>query len=110
VLYSFSGGSDGSSPFAGLFRDTDGNLYGATPVGGNLSCAFGEGQGCGVVFRLSKTGEKTVLHAFTGEKDGRRPNGVIRDSKGNLYGTALWAGDTACDDGVGCGVVFKLTP
>ena len=30
VLYSFTGGSDGSQPFAGLIFDNAGNLYGTT--------------------------------------------------------------------------------
>jgi uncharacterized repeat protein (TIGR03803 family) len=33
VLYSFTGGSDGASPYAGLIRDSSNNLYG-TAVGG----------------------------------------------------------------------------
>ena len=34
VLYSFTGGSDGAAPSFGLIRDTAGNLYGTTGVGG----------------------------------------------------------------------------
>jgi uncharacterized repeat protein (TIGR03803 family) len=34
VLYNFTGGADGSQPFAGVIRDSAGNLYGATPRGG----------------------------------------------------------------------------
>ena len=45
----------------------------------------------------------TVLYNFTGGADGGFPNaGVIRDSAGNLYGTAN-SGGTA-----GYGVVYKL--
>jgi len=51
VLYTFSGGADGSGPFAGLIRDAVGNLYGTTVQGGNFSgsCSL---YGCGVVFKL----------------------------------------------------------
>jgi uncharacterized repeat protein (TIGR03803 family) len=51
VLYSFTGGADGGSPYAGLIQDSGGNLYGTTPVGGtvNSTCP----QGCGVVFKLT---------------------------------------------------------
>ncbi|HEV2379549.1 MAG TPA: choice-of-anchor tandem repeat GloVer-containing protein [Terriglobia bacterium] len=34
VLYSFSGGSDGGLPYAGLIRDGAGSLYGTTQPGG----------------------------------------------------------------------------
>jgi len=40
--------------------------------------------------------------SFTGGADGGQPNGVIRDSAGNLYGTT-YAGGTA-----GFGTVFEL--
>jgi uncharacterized repeat protein (TIGR03803 family) len=39
VLHSFSNGSDGSNPQAGLVPDASGNLYGTTNVGG----AYGYG-------------------------------------------------------------------
>jgi uncharacterized repeat protein (TIGR03803 family) len=46
-----------------------------------------------------------VLHTFTGADDGSRPvGGVIRDSKGNLYGTTEDGG------GHGRGVVFEIKP
>src|ERR1700722_19704812 len=34
VLYSFTGGSDGSGPRSGLIADSAGNLYGTTVYGG----------------------------------------------------------------------------
>ena len=46
VLYSFSGGADGSTPAAALVRDAAGNLYGTTVLGGDPTC------GCGTVFRI----------------------------------------------------------
>jgi uncharacterized repeat protein (TIGR03803 family) len=45
VLYGFSGGTDGNSPFAGLIRDKEGNLYGTTFLGGSY--------GYGTVFKLT---------------------------------------------------------
>ena len=58
---------------------------------------------CGTVFKLSKTGI-SVLHTFIGS-DGADPEGLIRDTAGNLYGTTVSGGD-----GGGDGVVFKIAP
>jgi len=51
VLHSFTG-TDGNNPGGGLIQDAAGNLYGVGALGGDLSCADGQGQGCGVVFKL----------------------------------------------------------
>jgi uncharacterized repeat protein (TIGR03803 family) len=108
VLYTFTGGADGAAPGARLFMDDAGILYGTTPLG---PVSGGCGPGCGVVFRLDPTtGEENVLYAFTGGADGGEPvAGLIRDSAGNFYGTASTAGISG-NCGIGCGVVFKLTP
>ncbi|MGA9470993.1 MAG: choice-of-anchor tandem repeat GloVer-containing protein [Terriglobales bacterium] len=55
VLYSFSGGADGGNPVDGLTMDAQGNLYGTTIRGGNISeCpASGFQGGCGVVFKVT---------------------------------------------------------
>lgn len=45
VLHSFTGGSDGLGPMAGLVRDAAGNLYGTTIYGG--------AHGFGVVFKIT---------------------------------------------------------
>jgi uncharacterized repeat protein (TIGR03803 family) len=109
VLHRFAGGVDGATPFAGVIRDAKGNLYGTTYSGGDRGC--GQGHGCGVVFKLSSTGEETILYRFRGGKDGANPIAtVIRDAQGNLYGTTTYGGDLSCGAGQGCGVVFKLTP
>src|SRR5256885_15917604 len=85
VLYSFTGGADGGHPQANLARDAAGNLYGTTLSGG--------ASGLGTVFKLSGTGQETVLHSFTGGSDGGNPEAaVILDSAGNLYGTTLNGG------------------
>jgi len=101
VLYSFAGGTDGSAPHGRLVRDATGNLFGTTSTGAGSGC-YG-GQGCGSVFKLDRTGKKTVLHKFSGGKDGSLPYaGLIRDAAGNLYGTTSEGG--AFDKGT----VFKL--
>jgi hypothetical protein len=51
ILYNFAGGTDAMRPLGGLVRDTTGNLYGTSQLGGDTSC--GQGFGCGVVFRWS---------------------------------------------------------
>jgi uncharacterized repeat protein (TIGR03803 family) len=80
-LHSFTGAADGTNPNGALIRDSDGNIYGTAQLGGL--------QGLGTVFKLSPTGELTVLHTFTGDLDGATPfSGLIRDAAGNLFGTA----------------------
>jgi uncharacterized repeat protein (TIGR03803 family) len=108
VLHNFSGGSsDGAYPEAGMIMDAQGNLYGDTTGGGDLSCIFVDGNGCGVVYELNTKGVVTVLHVFTGP-DGAFPCGVLmRDANGAFYGTASGGGTGG---GVGNGTVWKLTP
>jgi hypothetical protein len=50
VLYNFEG-VHGAQPFAGLFLDPAGNLYGTTAFGGKLSKACTDGSG--VVFMIA---------------------------------------------------------
>jgi uncharacterized repeat protein (TIGR03803 family) len=99
VLHSFAGPpSDGSYPYYGsLTLDAAGNVYGTTFEGGEF--------GYGTVFKVTATGEESVLHNFTGGSDGGYPyGGIARDSAGNIYGTGSIGG---AYDG---GVFFKLTP
>jgi len=104
VLYSFTGGADGSTPIAGLVFDKAGNLYGTTSKGGP--------SGNGVVFELvapSTTGGKwseIVLHAFQStSSDGGSPRGELaRDGAGNLYGVTTAGGASQQ------GTVFQLSP
>jgi uncharacterized repeat protein (TIGR03803 family) len=103
VLYSFTGGADGSQPYAGLVRDKAGNLYGTTAYRGNTGCHHR--YGCGVVFELDTTGAYTVLHTFAGGADGGNSfANLILDRAGNLYGTAAVGGTRHG------GTVFKLAP
>ena len=108
ILYSFAGGNDGSFPHAGLIRDAAGNLYGTTYDGGGPNCyPFG----CGTVFRIAPDGTETVLHSFAGGSDGAEPwDRLVRNGDGNLYGTTIIGGGGACDNGGGCGTVFRIAP
>jgi uncharacterized repeat protein (TIGR03803 family) len=96
VLYSFHGGNDGATPYAGVMRDRAGNLYGATEAGG----AFGNG----VIFKLDTAGNETVLHSFRGSRsDGSQPYAALTaDAAGNFYGTTYIGGRR------NLGTVFQL--
>ncbi len=99
-VYSFDG-ADGLNPYAGLLRDKNGNFYGTTLNGGDESCD--PPNGCGTVFKVSKTGKETVLHKFTGRPDGEGPESVlVEDPVGNLYGTTYLGGSD------GLGAIFKI--
>ena len=107
VLHSFTGGTDGEYPVAGLIRDTAGNLYGTTLAGGDTNCY--SSYGCGTVFQMDTSGVEVVLYRFGDGGDGAFPHAsLIRDAEGNLYGTAYEGGNGGCDDHLGCGVVFKF--
>jgi hypothetical protein len=59
---------------------------------------------------LNPAGKETILHEFVGGTEGATPlGGVTLDSAGNIYGTTALGGDLACNNGAGCGTVFKLT-
>ncbi len=92
VLYSFSGGEDGSETGATLLVDSAGNLYGMTGLGGILTC--NAPFGCGVVFKIDSAGAETVLYRFADETmNGWDPqSGVVRDASGNLYGSTYRGG------------------
>ena len=97
MLYSFTGGTDGSLPAGGVVRDPAGNMYGTTTGGGTF--------GAGVVFKIDSGGTFNVLYGFTGGADGGTPSaGLVLDPAGNLYGTAIAGGASRQ------GVVFRIDP
>ena len=105
VLYTFTGGTDGGTPFGGLVRDASGNFYGTTIYGGDPSCNLST-NGCGTVFKVDTNNNnmETVLYSFKGGNDGASPadETLAIDKSGNLYGTTKGGGTS------GCGTVFKL--
>ena len=104
ILHSFGGPPDGGGPFAGLVRDSEGNLYGTTTYGGT--------HNLGTVFEVTAAGEEWVLYSFSGP-DGSDPfGGLILDGEGNLYGTTVKGGTGSCPSvgNEGCGTVFVLSP
>jgi uncharacterized repeat protein (TIGR03803 family) len=99
TLYKFKGTPDGYFPQALLVKDSAGNLYGTSYLGGV--------DGIGAVFKLDANGKETILHSFAGPPEGGGDGaflyeGVIRDTAGNLYGV------TAAGGASGAGTVFKV--
>lgn len=98
TLHDFTGGDNGGQPAAALVRDSLGNFYGSTTVGGQ------HGAG-GTVFEISPSGggwNFSVLYSFV---DGVGPWGPLTlDAAGNLYGTTNNGGLFAF------GTVFELSP
>jgi len=104
ILYTFTGGADGSEPNSNLVFDKNGNLYSTTYYGGAYSN--------GTVFELSPptggqtTWTETVVHSLNGNVgDGFYPQGnTIMTSSGNLL-VATTGGGT--DD---AGTIIQLQP
>jgi uncharacterized repeat protein (TIGR03803 family) len=81
VLYSFTGNDDGGFPVGGLVQGSDGFLYGT-------SAGYGA-DGAGTIFKISLSGNFTLLYSFTGGNDGGQPKApLVLASDGNFYGTA----------------------
>ena len=92
IIYSFSGlNGDGELPFGSVIRDTQGNLYGQTFLGGT--------NGFGTIFKITPNGHETILYNVPTELDGTGQS-MTRDTAGNLYG---YTGHN------GYGSVFELT-
>jgi len=105
VIHAFRG-SDGLLPSGALVVDSNGNLYGATALGGKVCTAY---NSCGEIFEFSPspTGSwsETVLYRFTGKADGASPVAPVTfDSLGNIFGVAVQGGT------FGFGTIFEITP
>jgi len=89
--------------------DQAGNLYGGTAAGGTSDeCTVANANGCGTASELqTRNGawREIILHNFQSKGDRGVPGGVISDSAGNLYGSAMFGGPFG-----NAGVVFELTP
>lgn len=95
TLHNFTGGSDGSYPFAGVVQGTDGNLYGTT---------YGN-----TVFKITPGGILTTIYQFClvdpSCSDGANPAAnLIQGADGNFYGTTYGGGTYTA------GTVFRITP
>src|SRR5258708_914220 len=108
VIYVFTNGADGVPGLAALAIDDAGNLYGATPNGGDVSGC--NGAGCGAVFELSRDSQGgwsfTTLYSFLDGNDGASPEATLAVTRaGHIYG-ATSGGGMPCL----CGTVFELSP
>ncbi len=88
MLYSFTGGSDGGNPSAGLLNGLNGTLYGTALLGG--------ASGFGTVHAITPSESVTVLHSFKGGKDGAAPFAGLLIVNGTLYGTTESGGGPGC--------------
>jgi len=93
--------SDGYFPFS-LIEGGDGNFYGAASSGGTGLNAQG------TVFKITPSGQLSVIYNFAEQPNGSLPNGaaptsLVEGTDGFLYGTTL------IDGANGQGTVFKLS-
>jgi uncharacterized repeat protein (TIGR03803 family) len=92
---------NGCHPVAGLFGDTNGDLYGTTTGGANT---------CGTIFKLDTNDVLTVLKRFfLCGAGGASPNSQLVSMNGELYGTTLHGGTNGCTNDGGCGTIFKIS-
>jgi uncharacterized repeat protein (TIGR03803 family) len=113
VLHTFSAtdangdNADGASPGNGLTAGPHGVFYGMAYLGGP--------NGSGTIFKITTSGEFTVLHAFSAldanghNQDGKGPlRTIVIGNDGNLYGTTRTGGQNNCLFTHGCGVAWRL--
>jgi uncharacterized repeat protein (TIGR03803 family) len=86
TLHTFTGGSDGANPFAGLIL-SDGTLYG--------TAVFGGSSGYGTLFAINTNGTGfKVLVSFTGGNNAAYPISGLLLSGNALYGAASGPGSS----------------
>lgn len=95
IVRSLSVNTDGGRPQGKLIQATDGNFYGMNYSGGTA--------GYGTIFKLTATGNYTVLKHLN-KPEGINPYGSLIQAKdGHLYGMTYWGGAT------NFGTVFRIT-
>ena len=110
IVHTFSGGADGAYP-SSLIKGFDGNYYGT--LGATASGWHGG------IFKMTPSGEVTVLYEFLNAADGFSPLNLTEARDGTFYGMTMGGGNKLCRVyyywGYGevadwCGTIFKMTP
>jgi uncharacterized repeat protein (TIGR03803 family) len=110
VLYRFAGKAKGAAPVSLVRLSAD--FYGELAAGGIGKCAYASYSGlpgCGLIFRLSSSGNEQLVYEFKGGNNGATPSGGLVPFKGNFYGTTSAGGHSCYYFGPGCGTVFRVT-
>lgn len=92
VVHSFcsqAGCPDGDNPAGGVIQASDGNFYGTAMSGG--------ANGIGDIYRVTPSGDFTVLYSFSQSASSYPQSGLLQASNGDLYG------------GSPGGPIFKIT-
>jgi uncharacterized repeat protein (TIGR03803 family) len=97
ILYSFTNGTDGQHPTAGLLMDAAGDLFGTANDGPGAS---DQSEATGSVFALKPIDggyvEFTIADFGTGVVEGMSASsGLTRDAAGDLFGTAVSSNNDA---------------
>jgi uncharacterized repeat protein (TIGR03803 family) len=103
VLHRFEG-SDGSEPTGVITLGNDGNFYGTTYLGGDLTCM--QPIGCGTIFRITPAGTLITLDLLSTANGGPTAP-LVLGNDGNFYGTTAGVLNGIA---LNYGTVFKVTP
>jgi len=117
TIHSFNHTTEGANPWNAPIWGGDGDMYGVTEAGGNLSCAYTSVlTGCGTIYKSDTSGNVTTLHSFAGI-DGAYPAASLAATGGGMfYGTTQYGGTNtsecligATSTAAGCGTVFSYS-
>lgn len=109
TTFNVLGGANGGEPIAPPVQGMDGNFYGMTTAGGNVSvCTYGNG-GCGVIYKITPGGKFEVIYTFDQTNGANPDDALLLGTDGNFYGTTFYGGSINGKYN-GNGVVFRVTP
>lgn len=89
-------GTNGNTPLARLFQDSNGDLYGTTSAGG--------ASGSGTIFKITPTGDLKTLYSFPLTNGSDPLAGLVQGADGDFYGTTYYGGT------YNNGSIFKAKP